>query len=83
MEMTINYVKGRKQSGILVGSFHIIQHHCANMLTDTNTPGSSPTRRHGKQERDFTLPKRLPRLKPGSVMPINASPNWATSASVA
>jgi alkylation response protein AidB-like acyl-CoA dehydrogenase len=34
LEMTVNYVKDRRQFGVSVGSFQSVQHHCANMLTD-------------------------------------------------
>jgi len=37
LEMTVEYVKERKQFGVPVGSFQAIQHHCANMLTDIET----------------------------------------------
>lgn len=37
LEMTVEYVKERKQFSVPVGSFQAIQHHCANMLTDIDT----------------------------------------------
>ncbi|MBM3183474.1 MAG: acyl-CoA dehydrogenase [Chloroflexi bacterium] len=37
LEMTVDYVKERKQFGVPVGSFQAIQHHCANMLIDIDT----------------------------------------------
>lgn len=37
LDMTIDYVKQRKQFGNPIGSFQAIQHHCANMATDVET----------------------------------------------
>jgi len=37
IEMTVDYVKDRKQFGLPVGAFQAVQHHCANMLTDIDT----------------------------------------------
>ena len=36
LEMTVDYVKNRKQFGLPVGAFQAVQHHCANMLIDVN-----------------------------------------------
>ena len=37
LEMTVDYVKDRKQFGVAVGTFQAVQHHCANMLTYLDT----------------------------------------------
>ena len=37
LEMTVSYVKERKQFDVPVGSFQAIQHHCANMMTYIDT----------------------------------------------
>ena len=37
LEMTVDYVKDRKQFGVPVGSFQAVQHHCANMMTAIDT----------------------------------------------
>ncbi len=37
IEMTVDYIKERKQFGLPVGAFQAVQHHCANMLTDIDT----------------------------------------------
>jgi len=34
LEMTVDYVKERKQFGVPVGSFQAVQHHCADMMID-------------------------------------------------
>ena len=37
MELAVSYVNARPAFGRSIGSFQAIQHHCANMLTDTDT----------------------------------------------
>jgi alkylation response protein AidB-like acyl-CoA dehydrogenase len=37
LEMTVSYVKDRKQFGVPVGAFQAFQHHCANMMTYVDT----------------------------------------------
>lgn len=37
LEMTVDYVKERKQFGVPVGSFQAVQHHCANIKIDVDT----------------------------------------------
>ena len=37
LEMAVDYVKIRTQFGRLVGAFQAVQHHCANMLTYSDT----------------------------------------------
>jgi alkylation response protein AidB-like acyl-CoA dehydrogenase len=36
LDMTVAYAKARKQFGRPIGSFQAVQHHCANMVLDTD-----------------------------------------------
>jgi alkylation response protein AidB-like acyl-CoA dehydrogenase len=41
LDMTLAYVKDRKQFGVPVGSFQAVQHGCAQMLLDTESARST------------------------------------------
>ncbi|HWE14182.1 MAG TPA: acyl-CoA dehydrogenase family protein [Solirubrobacteraceae bacterium] len=41
LEMTVEYVKGRKQFGVPVGSFQAVAHRCAQMLLNTESARST------------------------------------------
>ena len=41
LEMTLAYVKERRQFGVPVGSFQAVQHRCAQMLLDTESARST------------------------------------------
>jgi alkylation response protein AidB-like acyl-CoA dehydrogenase len=41
LEMTLDYVKERKQFGVPVGSFQAVSHRCAQMLLDTESARSA------------------------------------------
>jgi alkylation response protein AidB-like acyl-CoA dehydrogenase len=41
LEMTLEYVKDRKQFGVPVGSFQAVSHRCARMLLDTESARST------------------------------------------
>ena len=41
LEMTVDYVKDRKQFGVPVGSFQAVSHRCAQMLLDTEKARST------------------------------------------
>ena len=41
LEMTLEYVKDRKQFGVAVGSFQAVSHRCAQMLLDTESARSA------------------------------------------
>ena len=41
LEMTLEYVKDRKQFGVPVGSFQAVSHRCAQMLLDTESARST------------------------------------------
>jgi alkylation response protein AidB-like acyl-CoA dehydrogenase len=41
LEMTLDYVKDRKQFGVAVGSFQAVAHRCAQMLLDTESARST------------------------------------------
>jgi alkylation response protein AidB-like acyl-CoA dehydrogenase len=41
LEMTLDYVKDRKQFGVPVGSFQAVAHRCAQMLLDTESTRST------------------------------------------
>ena len=41
LDMTVEYVKERKQFGVPVGSFQAVSHRCAQMLLDTETARST------------------------------------------
>jgi alkylation response protein AidB-like acyl-CoA dehydrogenase len=41
LEMTLDYVKGRKQFGVPVGSFQAVSHRCAQMLLHTESARST------------------------------------------
>ena len=48
LEMTLEYVKERKQFGVPVGSFQAVQHRCAQMLLDTERRARPRSTRRGR-----------------------------------
>jgi alkylation response protein AidB-like acyl-CoA dehydrogenase len=57
LEMTLEYVKDRKQFGVPVGSFQAVGHRCAQMLRDTESVRSATYFAAWAAESD---PERLP-----------------------
>ena len=57
LEMTLEYVKDRKQFGVPVGSFQAVAHRCAQMLRDTESVRSATYFAAWAAESD---PERLP-----------------------
>lgn len=57
LEMTLEYVKDRKQFGVPVGSFQSVSHRCAQMLRDTESVRSATYFAAWAAESD---PERLP-----------------------
>jgi alkylation response protein AidB-like acyl-CoA dehydrogenase len=57
LEMTLEFVKDRKQFGVPVGSFQAVAHRCAQMLRDTESVRSAPDFAAWAAESD---PERLP-----------------------
>jgi alkylation response protein AidB-like acyl-CoA dehydrogenase len=57
LDMTVAYVKERKQFGVPVGSFQAVSHRCAQMLLDTERARSSTSYAAWAADAD---PERLP-----------------------
>jgi alkylation response protein AidB-like acyl-CoA dehydrogenase len=57
LEMTVAYVKERRQFGVPVGSFQAVSHRCAQMLLDTEKARSSTSYAAWAADAD---PERLP-----------------------
>ncbi len=57
LEMTLEFVKDRKQFGVPVGSFQAVSHRCAQMLRDTESVRSATSFAAWAAESD---PERLP-----------------------
>ena len=57
LDMTLDYVKQRKQFGVPVGSFQAVSHRCAQMLLDTESARSTAYYAAWAADAD---PERLP-----------------------
>jgi alkylation response protein AidB-like acyl-CoA dehydrogenase len=57
LEMTLEYVKERRQFGVAVGAFQAVQHRCAQMLLDTESARSTALYAAWAADAD---PERLP-----------------------
>jgi alkylation response protein AidB-like acyl-CoA dehydrogenase len=57
LEMTVSYVKERRQFGVPVGSFQAVSHRCAQMLLDTEKARSATSYAAWAADAD---PERLP-----------------------
>ena len=61
LEMTLEYVKDRKQFGVPVGSFQAVAHRCAQMLFTPRACARPSTTRPGRRRPNPTGCRRRPR----------------------
>ena len=64
LDMTLAYVKERKQFGVPVGSFQAVSHRCAEMLLHTESARSTAYYAAWAADADPQLLPRRPRSRP-------------------
>ena len=82
LEMTVAYVKDRKQFGVPVGSYQAVSHRCAQMLLDTEKAAlGGRLRGLGRRRRARRCSPRPPRWpRPRARRPAARSPRSAIQA---
>ena len=79
LEMTVEYVKNRKQFGVPVGSFQAVSHRCAQMLLQTESARSTAYFAAWAADADPSRLARQPRSRPLRRPPAGARSRRAQS----